>query len=240
MNQRNNEPQLTILRTCKFLGSRLRYTVKIHNQTRYAFSHITVTIVSYPEHDFRLEGDEFQRISLLRPGASNSLDYFFIPLFDHYQVRINAMVSYTDYKNELHSVILEPYEIRDVSDVLVPFQMTLEDYNHLVTDLHKEEIEYTLQRNPHEVFLAAKSVLTALNFYIVNDEEQTTETNYTGVIASLAKGKYTAKRVAMRILISGSLSKMETILLVEGSCDDRAILPFIIEGIVTELFEIIE
>jgi len=224
------------LRGCAVVGGRFEYKVKVKNDTPWVITNVTVTILSYPEDCMELEGPSVKTIKRIGPGEFRSPQFVFLPTKDCVEGSIVATVSYLDHQNKAHTIEVEPYVIRSVCDLLMPLESTLNEFDSIIRDMDVTSEERVLPWNPKVLFSKVKAFLPARNFHIVEAREDTVGGIFTGTIKGLAEGKYTGKKVAVRILITGPADANEAKTVIEGLGEDVAMLP----TTVTELSERID
>jgi DNA-directed RNA polymerase subunit RPC12/RpoP len=138
-------------------------------------------------------------------------------------------VSYIDFLDQLHTVGVEPYLIRSVCDLLQPSKKTSEAFDLVLTGLEKTQQEQTLDWNAQVLFTKAEKILPAKNFHIVDSEEHILGGEFIGTIRGYAEGKYTQKKIAVIILITGPENGRHSCVKVEALGEDVAMLPTTID-----------
>jgi len=225
------EEGVHVFRGCTAVGGRFEYKVKVRNETSSVITNVTVTILSYPDDCMEISGSTVKTIKRIGPGEFRSPQFIFVPTKDCVQGRIIATVSYIDHHDEPHTLQAEPYMIRSVCDLLEPLVSTMQQFELILGDLEHTSEEHALPWNPEVLFSKVKAFLPSRNFHIVGASGDTIGGVFTGTIRGLAEGKYTGKKVAVRILISGPAEANEARVVVEGLGEDIAMLPTTIEEI---------
>ncbi|MHA1959493.1 MAG: hypothetical protein ACW99U_04650 [Candidatus Thorarchaeota archaeon] len=229
------EENVQALRGCTAVGGTFEYKVKIQNNTKFVINRISVSIASYPEDCMELTGESTKKISLIEPGGFRSPLFVFDPTKDCVQGQIQASVTYLDQENELQVVRVEPYLIRSVCDLLEPLESSLDEFEALLFDMSTNSEEFTLDRTPNAAFSGAMGFLPERNFELISTESGIDDGTFRGSVRGLAVGKYTKKKVAVRIVVSGQVSANNATVLVEALGDDPDMLPTTIEEIVEGL-----
>jgi len=224
-----SESEIEVLRGCEIVGGKFDFKVKIKNDSGYVITNVTVSIVAYPQDCMELAGETVKTISRIEVGGFRSPQFTLYPTKDCVQGKIVATVSYIDFLDQLHTMSVEPYLIRSVCDLLTPSKKTTEAFNLVLTGLDKTQQEQTLDWNAQVLFTKAEKILPAKNFHIVDTEERLVGGEFIGTIRGYAEGKYTQKKVAIIILISGPENGRHSNVKVEALGEDVAMLPTTID-----------
>lgn len=220
-----------VFRGCAAIGGNFEYKVKIQNNTNSLINKVTVTMISYPEDCMTLDGDAIRRIAMIEPGGFRSPQFVLTPTKDCVEGQIVTTVSLLDHLNEVHFVEVEPYVIKSVCDLLEPLEATIEKLEFMLYDMAANSEKITVEKAPDAVFAQAKEYLPNRNFYIIEAKSVVEEGQFRATIRSLAEGKYTHKKVAVRIVISGRADGMKSDILIEALCEEASMLPITIEEI---------
>ncbi|MEM2143367.1 MAG: hypothetical protein QXS20_03595 [Candidatus Thorarchaeota archaeon] len=223
------EGQVTALRGCEIVGGKFEYKVKVKNDTQYVITNVTVSIVAYPQDCMELAGETMRTISRIEVGGFRSPQFVFYPTKDCVQGKIVATVSYIDFRDQLHTIQVEPYLIRSVCDLLKPNKKTAEEFDLILGSLTGANQEQVLEWNARVLFTKAEMILPTKNFHIVDKKEKIVGTEFVGTIRGFASGKYTGKNVAVIILITGPEEGRHAVVKVEALGDDVAMLPTTID-----------
>ncbi|MGV9103544.1 MAG: hypothetical protein ACOC3C_05475, partial [Candidatus Thorarchaeota archaeon] len=228
-----SENDVGALRGCEIVGGQFKYKVKVKNDTNYVITNVTVSVIAYPEDCIDLSGDSAKRISRIEPGAFRSPEFVFNPTKDCVEGQIVANVSYMDYQNRAHTIQVKPYTIRSVCDLLKPLGVSLEQFDISLEKMECTSEKHELEENPESVYSRAKSLLPMKNFNIIDASSKSIGGEFTGTIRGFAEGKYTGKKIAVQILISGPTDEEHTKIVIEGLGEDMAMLPTTIREIST-------
>jgi len=224
-----SETGIVVLRGCEIVGGKFDFKVKIKNDSGYVITNATVSIVAYPQDCMELTGENVKTISRIEVGGFRSPQFTLYPTKDCVQGKVVATVSYIDFLDQLHTVSVEPYLIRSVCDLLQPSKKTSEAFNLVLIGLEKTQQEQTLDWNAQVLFTKAEKILPAKNFHIVDSEEHIVSGEFIGTIRGYAEGKYTQKKVAVVILITGPENGRHSCVKVEALGEDVAMLPTTID-----------
>ncbi len=218
-----------VLRGCEIIGGKFDYKCKVKNDSGYVITNVTVSIVAYPKDCMELAGESVKTISRIEVGGFRSPQFTFYPTKDCVQGKVVATVSYIDFRDQLHTVQVEPYLIRSVCDLLKPLEATSQDFELILDDLTKTQQEQTLDWNAKVLFTKAEKLLPLKNFHIVDTDEKSIGGQFIGLIRGYAQGKYTGKKIAIVFLISGPETGRHAHVKVEALGEDIAMLPTTID-----------
>jgi DNA-directed RNA polymerase subunit RPC12/RpoP/predicted RNA-binding Zn-ribbon protein involved in translation (DUF1610 family) len=221
--------KVKVLRGCEIVGGKFDYKVKVQNDSDYVITNVTVSIVAYPEDCMELGGENVKTISRIEVGGFRSPQFTFYPTKDCVQGKVVATVSYIDFRDRLHTLQVEPYLIRSVCDMLKPTEASSKEFDLVLSGLTKTDQEQLLEWNARVLFTKAEKLLPTKNFHIVDTEEHLVSSQFIGTIRGYAKGKYTEKRVAVVMLISGPEMGRHATVKLEALGDDIAMLPTTID-----------
>ncbi len=219
------ESDVKVFRGGEIVGGKFDFKVKVKNDTPYVITNVTVSIVAYPQDCMELAGETVKTISRIEVGGFRSPQFTLYPTKDCVQGKIVATVSYIDFRDQLHTLQVEPYLIRSVCDLLKPLSASSKEFDEILVSLEKTNQEQTLDWNARVLFTKAEMILPAKNFHIVDTEEHTVGGNFIGTIRGYAQGKYTNKRVAVVLVITGPIEGRHSLLKVEVLGEDAAMLP---------------
>ncbi len=194
---------VTSARGCELLGGSFKFKVKMTNGSLYVITDVVVNIVGYPEDCLKIEGDLIKAIPRIEVGGFRSPEFVFIPTKDCVEGRIIATVSYLDFQEGIHTIHVDPFVIRSVCDLLTPLEVNNTDFKEVLGNLDENVDEFEIDWNPVITLRKVREILPALNFFVVDTEECIIEESYEGTVSGFAEGKYTGKRVAAMIKISG-------------------------------------
>jgi hypothetical protein len=224
-------PIVSALRGGEIVGGKFQYKIKVKNDTRYVITNVITTIVAYPEDCMEIDGPTSKKIARIEPGGFRSPQFIFSPTKDCVEGEVLATVSYVDHENDTQIMKVDSYTIRSVCDLLTPLKTSVEEFDLMLGDMAVTAEDQTLNWNPGVLYQKAETMLKACNFYIMDSSSTVVGDQFRGEIRGLAKGKYTDKRVAVRLTISGAVDGSEARVEVEGLGDDMAMLPTTIDEI---------
>jgi hypothetical protein len=221
-----------VLRGGEIVGGKFEYKVKVNNLTDYVVTNVTVTIIAYPQDCMELTERPMKTLTRIEPGGFRSPQFTFTPTKDCVEGYVVATVSFLDHENNTQMMKVEPYLIRSVCDLLRPLESTLEDFELMLADMAVTSEDRVFDGKPGILFNKTISMLEEKNFHIMETTSGTDTGKFRGVIRALAEGKYTKKRVAVRLVISGDIEGSQARVKIEGLGDDEAMLPTTLDEIV--------
>ncbi|UCE11030.1 MAG: hypothetical protein JSW61_03605 [Candidatus Thorarchaeota archaeon] len=222
---------IEVLRGCEMVGGTFEYKVKVMNGSDSVINNVTVTLLAYPEDCMRVEGLTTRTLARIEPGGFRSPQFVFTPTKDCVEGEILATVSFLDFTNETQMMRVEPYTIRSVCDLLRPLEASLDQLEMMLHEMTANREERRISTNPEVVFTHASAYLPERNFHIVESASEVDETGFHGIIRCLAEGKYTSKRIAIRLVVSGESDGSSSDVTLEALSDDSSMLPTTIKEI---------
>ena len=222
--------EVRVARGGEFVGNRMRYKVKVINETPYMITDVTVYLLSYPKKALRLAGkNDDCRFEKIEPGGFRSPTFDFLPTQDCVRGEIVAGVSYVDMTGKPHTLSTQPFIIRAVCDLLIPDQVSPEDFAlKLKSHEHGEICIKVDEWTPEEMFEKALRIVDDSNFFEVSSNIDVKDGIAFGTISGYAKGKYTGKSVGVQLSISGPSKEKGASCTIRVSGEDQAmILPAI-------------
>ncbi len=215
-----------VLRGGAFVGNRMRFKAKVVNESEYTITDVTVHLVSYPRDALLLDGrDDDVRFGKIEPGAFRSPSFEFIPTQDCVKGEIVAGVTYVDYRGKAHSLTTRPYTIRAVCDLLIPDDITPEDFRIALQGFHSGDVVVSVEEwTPRKMFEMAGQILTESNFSTVRSHFEVSDGFAEGKIEGWARGKYTGKQLGVELIIGGPQNEGGASCTVKVSGEDGAMV----------------
>lgn len=228
--QKRQELQVKVLRGGEFIGNRMRFKVKILNDSPYTITDVTVFLLSYPKSALKLESSEDSAFfSKIEPGGFRSPSFDFLPTQDCVKGEIVAGVSFLDIQGNPQMKNTKPFIIRSVCDLLLPHRVSPQDFELKLKHLECGEIVVKIEEwTPEEMFEKALRIVDESNFFEVDSKTEESNGVLFSKITGYAKGKYTGKEIGVEIDISGQSGKKGPSCTLRVSGEDQAmILPAI-------------
>jgi len=227
--------RITVLRGCEIIGGKFEYKVKVSNDTNFVITNVTVTIAGYPRDSIDLVGETTRSVLRIETDGFRSLQFVFIPTNDCVEGRILSTVTYMDSKNQVHTLEAQSYTIRSVCDLLKPLLISTEHLNQSLAQLESTSHNQILEWNPIALYKMTKLLLPKKNFHLIDSDERLAGGQFIGKLRGIAVGKYTKKKLAVVVLISGEENASQATLEIEVLGDDLAMLPITIHELVDGL-----
>ncbi|MFW9974183.1 MAG: hypothetical protein ACFFDQ_02805 [Candidatus Thorarchaeota archaeon] len=217
------------LRGGEFIGNRMRFKVKVKNDSEYMVTDVTVYLLSFPNEALKLVDDDSCHYSKIEPGGFRSPTFDFLPTQDCVRGEIVAGVSFVDMKGKAHTLSTKPFVIRSVCDLLLPDQISPQEFElKLKEHEHGEMVVKVNEWTPEEMFEKALRLVGDSNFFEVSSNMDLVDGIVYAKIFGSAKGKYTGKSIGVQISITGPTGKRGATCTVRVSGEDQAmILPAI-------------
>ena len=214
----------------EFIGNRMRFKVKIINETEFTITDVKVFLISYPSEALRLASDDDDEFfPKIEPQGFRSPTFDFLPTQDCVKGEIIAGVSYIDERGSAHTLTTKPFIIRSVCDLLIPDQIAPDEFELKLKEHECGEIVVKVQEwTAVEMYEKSLRIIEEANFYEVDSSSNEQDGIFYGTISGLAKGKYTGKSIGVKILVSGRLNQKGASCTIQVSGEDQAmILPAI-------------
>ncbi|MHA1770586.1 MAG: hypothetical protein ACTSYL_10505 [Candidatus Thorarchaeota archaeon] len=221
--------------TCIITGGRFIYVLTIKNRSKFVVTNVVTTMVAFPRDCMQLTTEISQSIPRINGGDFTTVKFEFTPSKDCVEGKLVCVVNYIDQKDTLRILHARPYVIRSVCDLLQPVQTTQDKFERVFRDLVRSKSEMVLYWSPEVLLRKARTILPAINFYLVSARSETVDDQVIGTITGMALGKYTGKRVGVTITLTGRSGEDETRVKVSVSGDDEAMLPTTIDEILEKI-----
>ncbi len=225
--QTSDKPQLVrAQRGGEFIGNRMRFKVKVFNDSPYTITDVRVFLISYPLESLRLASeDDNAYYSKIEPNGFRSPTFDFLPTQDCVRGEICGGLSYVDMKGQPHTLTTKPFVIRSVCDLLIPDQVAPREFELKLKQLEcGEMVVKVTDWTPEEMYEKALRIVEDANFYEVSSDSGVENEVVHAKISGLAKGKYTGKSVAVELLISGPNGKKGANCTIKVSGEDQAMI----------------
>jgi len=231
-------------------GDRYIFKIKVINERNFNITDVNIQILSYPSESLTLirEKDKNEspmrtldriKINKITKGGFISPTFIFLPKSDCIKGVIKAVVNYINEKDEVKTIVMEPYDIRVICGLLKPKPITLEEFEKFSQDIINfekvgEEIEILM--NPNLLYEKLLVLLKKKNFAIVDTEKQTIGRNFFGLLKAFAQGVYSKNSLGLQITISGNIREKTSLLKIETFAEDKDMSPALIAEIQDTLY----
>ncbi len=225
MTEASVSKDVFVFASLDMVGNRFVYKLTIKSCLETVITDVTSTIVAYPKECLHISSDYVKVQPRLEMGGFVNESFVFTPTKDCVEGNIVAVVSYVDHQDEVHTVQISPFVIRSVCDLLQPYESSLDEYQDVFRGLVGGADKINLRWNASVILDKAQTVLPLMNFYLLDVQKDIVDDRIYGQIRGFALGKYTEKRVAVLIKVTGALDEDECVAEVEISGDDDAMFP---------------
>jgi hypothetical protein len=192
------------LRGGEFLGNRMRFKVKVLNETRFTITDVTVFLLSHPQSALVLRSDNDVFFPKIEPKGFRSPYFDFSPTQDCVRGEIIAGVSYVDHLGVPHSMTADSYVIRAVCDLLQPEPISAASFELKLKELHHGDLNLRIDDwTPEEMHEKTLRIVDDSNFYEVSSSIVEDDGVVFTKITGWARGKYTGRSIGVEISISG-------------------------------------
>jgi DNA-directed RNA polymerase subunit RPC12/RpoP len=214
-----------VLRGGEFVGNRLRYKVKVLNNSRFVITDITVSLVTYPRDALTVQGTIVKTVAKIDPGGFDSPLFEFMPSKDCVKGEVVAMVCWVDHVGKPHMAMTDSFTVRAVCDLLIPENITPEQFELKLTDFSHGEMSFKVSDwTPEEMHSKALQVLEMSNFSEVTTNQNTIGEHIESRITGWARGKYTKKNLGVELTITGKPGAKGATCTVRMSGEDEAMI----------------
>ncbi|MHA2146785.1 MAG: hypothetical protein ACXAB0_15175 [Candidatus Thorarchaeota archaeon] len=227
---RKTDAGVEVRRGGEFIGNRMRFKVKVLNDSPYIITDVTVYLLSYPQDALKFAGEDHDSFfAKIEPGGFRSPTFDFLPTKDCVKGEIIAGISYMDLRGQAQTLTAKPFTIRAVCDLLIPQQVSAQDFQLKLKELECGEIVIKIQEwTPEEMFEKSLRIIDESNFFEVSSKAEETDGIFFGSIVGFAKGKYTGKDVGVEVTVTGPSNVKGASCTIQVSGEDQAmILPAI-------------
>jgi hypothetical protein len=224
------ESHIRVLRGGEFIGNRMRFKVKVVNDSQYVITDVTIFLLSYPRDALKFAGkDDSVSFAKIEPGGLLSPTFDFLPTQDCVKGEIVAGVSFLDMQGNPQMRNTKPFIIRSVCDLLLPSRISPKDFELKLRDLECGEVSVKIEEwTPEEMFEKALRIVDESNFFEVSSKIEESDGIAFAKIEGFAIGKYTNKEVGVEIDITGPARTKGASCKIKVSGEDKAmILPAI-------------
>jgi hypothetical protein len=227
---RKTDEGVEVRRGGEFIGNRMRFKVKVLNDSPYIITDVTVYLLSYPKDALKFTGEDHDTFfTKIEPGGFRSPTFDFLPTQDCVKGEIVAGISYMDMRGKPHTLTAKPFVIRSVCDLLIPQQVSPQNFQLKLKEFESGELVIKIEEwTPEEMFEKSLRLVDESNFFEVNSKAEEADGVFFGSIVGFAKGKYTGKDVGVEITITGPIGVKGASCTIQVSGEDQAmILPAI-------------
>ena len=215
-----------IRRGGEFVGNRMRFKVKVLNDSEFTITDVTIFLISYPHKALKIVNDDDRiQYAKIEPNGFRSPQFEFLPTQDCVRGEVIAGASYVDERGQAHTLTAKPFIIRSVCDLLQPETISESEFVRKLKELNCGELQIKVEDwTPDEMFEKTMDILEDANFYMVSHDSSSENGMFEGNVTGYARGKYTKKEIAVEITITGIASSKGASCHIQMSGEDEAML----------------
>ncbi len=172
------------------------YKVKVENKSKLVITNIQILLTSIPR-SLDMTTDRYQ-INSLRPNSYESPTFKLIAKESCVGDIIEGLVSYVDPTGNQQTVTIEPFEILYVCNLLVPKQVSEEEFTKNTASMDEKEITIESDLAPEELENELASILESNNFFLLDKSPEPTGSDFRE-LKGYAEGKYDHEDVGLSV-----------------------------------------
>ncbi|MHA2214134.1 MAG: hypothetical protein ACW992_13320, partial [Candidatus Thorarchaeota archaeon] len=135
----------------EFIGNRMRFKVKVFNESPYIITDVKVYLISFPREALSLVGEDDVFFPKIEPDGFRSPHFDFMPTQDCVRGNIVAGVAYIDHRGTAQTMQTRPFVIRSVCDLLQPEKIAPSDFELKLQALAHGELAVKVEEWTPEV-----------------------------------------------------------------------------------------
>ena len=182
----------------------LEYGVTIKNEDESAIHQVRVTVLSFPSECLTQVDDLTQIIEEIRPGDSGSLIFGFEIQGEYVEGEIITSVCLIDSTEEEVAAKAGNVFVRSIYNQFDPFELGADEFIGMKSDLAQWNREHTVGMGASNIYKELHRLMESKNLYIFQNEDMERENAFMGVIAGIAKSRFSENRLAVNLTIVGN------------------------------------
>ncbi len=190
----------------------LEYGITIKNERATPIYEVSVSILAYPVESLSPVDPLTQTIEDIQPDDSGSLIFGFGIEGEYIEGEIITSVRLVDSNGEDLAAKAGNVFIRSIYNQFEPFEMESDDFIHMKSDMKQWNREHTVDAEASDIYNVLQSILETRNLYIFQNESMERDNAFMGVIAGIAKSKFSENSLAIALTVVGTqgdgISKM--------------------------------
>ncbi len=190
----------------------LEYGITIKNERATPIYEVSVSILAYPVESLSPVDPLTQTIEEIQPDDSGSLIFGFKIEGEYIEGEIITSVRLVDSNGEDLAAKAGNVFIRSIYNQFEPFEMESDDFIHMKSDMKQWNREHTVDLEASDIYNALQNILETRNLYIFQNESMERDNAFMGVIAGIAKSKFSENSLAIALTVVGTqgdgISKM--------------------------------
>ncbi|MCK5264871.1 MAG: HEAT repeat domain-containing protein [Candidatus Thorarchaeota archaeon] len=182
----------------------LEYGITIKNEGTTPIYEVSVSILAYPIESLSPVDPLIQSIEDIQPNDSGSLIFGFRIEGEYIEGEIITSVRLVDSNGEDLAAKAGNVFIRSIYNQFEPFEMGADEFIHMKSDMKQWNREHTVDAEASDIYNTLQSILETRNLYIFQNESMERDNAFMGVIAGIAKSKFSENNLAIAITVVGT------------------------------------
>lgn len=182
----------------------LEYGITIKNERATPIYEVSVSILAYPVESLSPVDSLTQTIEDIQPDDSGSLIFGFKIEGEYIEGEIITSVRLVDSNGEDLAAKAGNVFIRSIYNQFEPFEMGADEFIHMKSDMKQWNREHTVSAEASEIYKALHGILETRNLYIFQNECMERDNAFMGVIAGIAKSKFSENSLAITLTVVGT------------------------------------
>ena len=182
----------------------LEYGITIKNEGSTPIHEVTVSVLSYPSECLSAVDSLTQTIEEVEPDDSGSLIFGFKIEGEYIEGEIITSVYLVDSNGEDLAAKAGNVFVRSIYNQFEPLEMGADEFIHKKSDMKQWNREHTVGAEASVIYGALHELLEAKNLYIFQNENMERENAFMGVIAGIAKSRFSENTLALTLTAVGT------------------------------------
>ncbi len=182
----------------------LEYGITIKNERATPIYEVSVSILAYPLESLSPVDPLTQTIEEIQSDDSGSLIFGFRIEGEYIEGEIITSVRFVDSNGEDLAAKAGNVFIRSICNQFEPFEMGADEFIHMKSDMKQWNREHTLGAEASDIYNALQNILETNNLYIFQNESVKRDNAFMGVIAGIAKSKFSENCIAITLTVVGT------------------------------------
>jgi len=182
----------------------LEYGITIKNERMTPIYEVSVSILAYPIESLSPVDQLTQTIEEIKPDDSGSLIFGFKIKSEYIEGEIITSVRLVDSNGEDLAAKAGNVFIRSIYNQFEPYEMESDDFIHMKSDMKQWNREHTVDAEASDIYKVLQSILETRNLYIFQNESMERDNAFMGVIAGIAKSKFSENSLAIALTVVGT------------------------------------
>ncbi len=174
------------------------FKVKVKNSSKFVITNIQILLSSIPP-GLIPESDRY-KIETLNPDSFESPQFKFTATDSCVGDFIKGMVIFTDHTGNQQTIIIKPFRIEYVCNLLVPKSITKENYRINTASMQERKIFFDCDLELDKLESEVAQILDQNNFFMLENPNKIDKPDFRKIRA-YAEGKYDKQDVALSVIM---------------------------------------